>query len=363
MKRCNLKIGMMGGWNTDSGASFHTELVGRAWLEQGHKLEIFTFYDYAFHGTQITGKDEDYVTRCFTVENYNPPKFNPVPFLTEDYEVFVAQDLGMLPKDQLGKIFHWIKKRAITINVIHDGKLSDNPSFYQFDWDAIVCFDKRYRDFLVKAYPSDRVYTIPYPCYAMNKGDKKAARAKLGLPQDKKIIYTFGPASELVFELIEPIIELKKEYPILFLATTKKDNVIKEFKRVQESGRLDIELREEAPDVSRLYDYLHAVDVLIFNKPSAEHVVVSSTAFQCMGSGCPMVAKNSNYVGYYGNEIMKFSNFTEFKDRLRSVFNKDSAFKSVMDSVEKYVAENSASEVGKKFIGLFNSLLSKKAKA
>ena len=88
-----MKIGMMGGWNTDSGASFHAELVGRAWVEQGHDLKVFTFYDYAFHGTQITGKDEDYVTRCFTVSRSETQELDPVPFLTEKYDIFVAQDI------------------------------------------------------------------------------------------------------------------------------------------------------------------------------------------------------------------------------------------------------------------------------
>ena len=50
----------------------------------------------------------------------------------------------MLPKDLLGKIFHRIKKQAKTINVVHDGKLTDDSSFYQFDWDAIVSFDDRW---------------------------------------------------------------------------------------------------------------------------------------------------------------------------------------------------------------------------
>ena len=351
-----MKIGMMGGWNTDSGASFHTELVGRAWVEQGHKLKVFSFFDYAFHGTQITGKDENYVSRCFTVDGFKPAKFDPIPFLTADYEVFVAQDLGMLPKDLLGKIFHRIKKKSITINVIHDGKLSDNPSFYQFDWDAIVCFDNRYRDFLIKAYEPNRVHIIPYPCCPWQPGDKRAARSKLGLPQDKKIIYGFGPASEHIAELINPIAELSKEYPLMLLITAKKDSVVKKFKELQSVGMIDIELREESLPLSILYDYLHSVDVLVFNKPAAGHVVVSSTAFQCMGSGCPMVARASDYVEYYNKELMGYSNFAEFKSALRSIFNKDENFQSTIRAAEEYVNKNSAQEIGKRFIELFASL-------
>ncbi|MBI4723299.1 MAG: hypothetical protein HY769_09970 [Candidatus Stahlbacteria bacterium] len=351
-----MKIGMMGGWNTDSGASFHTELVGRAWVEQGHNLKVFSFFDYAFHGTQITGRDENYVSRCFTVDGFQPANFDPIPFLTTDYEVFVAQDLGMLPKDSLGKIFHRIKNKAITINVIHDGKLSQNPSFYQFDWDVIVCFDNRYRDFLIKAYEPSRVHIIPYPCCPWQPGNKQAARSKLGLPQDKKIIYGFGPASEYIAELIDPIIELSKEYPIMLLITAKKDNVVEKFKALQSEGIIDIELREESLPISTLYDYLYAADVLVFNKPAAGHVVVSSTAFQCMGSGCPIVARSSDYVEYYHNELIGYSNFDEFKSALRSIFNEDADFQSTIRAAEEYVNKNSAQEIGKKFIKLFEAI-------
>lgn len=354
-----MNIGMMGGWNTDSGAGFHTELIGRAWVKQGHKLTVFTFYDYAFHGTQITGEDEDYVRRCFTVEGYTPAKLDPIPFLTEEYEIFVAQDLGMLPKDLLGKIYHRIRKKAKTVNVIHDGELSKDPSFYQFEWDALVCFDERYREFLAKAYDPDRIHIIPYPCHPLLKGGKEAKRQKLGLPTDKKIIYCFGPAAKLAVELIEWIAELKGAYPILMLVTTKDKHAIQDFRNIQKSKILEIELREEAPDLKRLYDYLHASDSLIFNKYPADHVVVSSTVFQCMGSGCPIVARDSNYVEYHDREVMKYRTKEEFKNSLRSVFDRTEEYRVTTKAAEDYVKRNSSDVIGQKYIELFNSLLRK----
>jgi len=352
-----MKIGMMGGWNTDSGAGLHTELIGRAWVEQRHKLTVFTFYDYAFHGTRITGRDEDYVRRCFTVEGFTPPELDPIPFLTGEHEIFVVQDLGMLPKDPLGKIFHRIRKRAKTVNVIHDGKLSNNPSFYQFEWDAIVCFDERYREFLIEAYDENKVYIIPYPCHPMVKGDKKAKRERLRLPGDKRIIFSFGPAAKFAVDLVDWIAELKEDYPIFILITTSNKETIERFREFQKRKVLDIELREETPDIGQLYDYLHASDLLIFNKPSVSHVVVSSTGFQCMGSGCPIVARDSNYVEYYDKEIMKYKTKEEFKRCVCSVFEETEEFKGMMRAAENYVVRNSASAIGKKYVELFNSLL------
>jgi glycosyltransferase involved in cell wall biosynthesis len=352
----------MGGWNTDSGASLHAELVGRNWKKDGHKVRVFTFYDYAFHGTNITGKDEPWVDRCFTVSSYKPQKFDPLPFLTTDYEVFVVEDLGMLPKDLLGKFFWRIKKRAVTVNVIHDGDLSRDPSFYQFDWDAVVCFDERYRKFLVRLYDPEKLHIIPYPCYPLKPGDKKEKRQKLGLPLDKKIIYCFGPAANSVPELASEMEKLKKEYPLMLLCTTKNEEGLKKFTGLKNSGSIPVELRAEAPEIDRLYDYLIASDLLLFNKPSIypPRVVISSTVFQCMGSLCPIVAKESNYIDNLNNEVLKYSNLEELKERVVSVFEEDKQYRSTVEAARKYVENNSSEQVARKFVSLFETLIRKK---
>jgi glycosyltransferase involved in cell wall biosynthesis len=282
-----------------------------------------------------------------------------VPFLTADYDIFVVQDLGMLPKDLLGKIFHRIKKKAKTVNVIHDGKLAEDPAFYQFDWDAVVCFDERYKSFLVKAYASDKIDVIPYPCYPLAKGDKVEARKELGLPLDKKIVFGFGPAAKTTVEVVNSIAELSRDYPLLLLVVTRDTTGIQEFGKLQKQEIMEIDLREEVPDIKRLYDYLHASDALIFNKKSASHVVVSSTVLQCLGSGCPIVARDSNYVEYLDKEVMKYSSEEELKKKLCSIFDESNEYKITMKAAEKYVKMNSAQAIGKQYIELFNSLLSR----
>ena len=115
-----MKIAMMSAWNEDSGASTHAELIGREWEKIGHDLKVFSFFTHDFDGTPIVGKDEDYVIRCFTTSTYEYPYLDPRPILEADFDNFVAQDLGMLPKDCLGKIFHHIQKKSCTLTVIHD---------------------------------------------------------------------------------------------------------------------------------------------------------------------------------------------------------------------------------------------------
>ncbi|MFH1957324.1 MAG: hypothetical protein ABIJ15_02445 [bacterium] len=351
-----MKIAIMGGWNTDSGASYHSEMIGRAFVCQGHHLEVFTFLKESFHGTNIIGEDEPYVTRCITTSNAKSPQLDPVPFLISEYDYFIVEDLGMLPKDLLGKIFHRISKKAKTISVIHDGELAKDPSFYQFDWDAVIAFDERYRNFLKKTCDENKIHMIPYPAHDMQTGDKQAARKKLGLPKEKKIVLTFGPASYAASLLIPAIAPLKNDYPLYVLGVTNQGRALEMLKAFKQSGIVDMEIRVEAPDINKLYEYLQAVDVLVVNKPNVGRVVLSSTIFQCLGSGCPIVALASDFTVMFGDAIISFTNTEELVSGIKSVFDKDKRYEVINREREKFIKENSATAVAGKFIELFKEL-------
>ena len=351
-----MNICLMGGWNTDSGSSLHGELIGREWVKQGHKLTVLTYKEHAFHGTQITGEDEEFVNRCFTVRGYKPSEFDPLPFLTTDYEIFIVEDLGMLPKKPFKEIYHRIKKKASVVNIIHDGRLSQDPAFYQFEWDAIVCFDERYKDFLKEVYDADKIYTIRYPCHSLEKGNKEKARKLLNLPLDKKIIFGFGPASEKILDDIDALYDIAEEYPVMLLVINKKKEILKKFNGIVGTGKLEIKTREEAPEINRLYDYLHATDLLLFNKDALQWVVISSTVYQTLGSTCPIVARDAGFVSDLKKEVLKYTNQDELKDCIRSVFEEDQKYRETMKAVLSFVGKYSASKVAEQYIKLFQNL-------
>lgn len=353
-----MKIGLMGGWNTDSGASLHSELIGRSWVEDGHDLKVFTFYKDNFHGTQITGEDEDYVIRCFTTSGADPPRLDPIPFLTEDYDVFVVEDLGMLPKDLLARIYNRIHKKAIVVNIIHDGRLAGDPSFYQFDWDGIVCFDERYKGFLKQVYDEKKIHIIPYPCHGKMVLDKQNVRQQLSLPTDKKIAFTFGPASYYTLEVVD---DLFKHDDLILLAVTKHSDSLKGFNQLK--GRYPIIIREDAPDINVLYKYLNGSDLLVFNKPSAKWVVVSSTVFQCLGSGCPILAYASNFIETLSKEVFKYHNRDEFIKALREILDQGEEYRRRINAALAYVQENSGLNLSRRFVELFKTLIRRRADA
>jgi len=349
-----MKVALMGGWNSDSGASFHTEELGKGLKEIGIDIIVFTFYKYAFHGTHLFGKDEDYVHRCFTVSSATPNNLEPVPFLTNDFDIFIVEDLGMLPKDLLGKIYNRIHKKAKTINVIHDGRLSKDPAFYQFEWDAIVCFDKRYCKFLKTVYDVKKIHIIPYPAHPIKSYNKEKAREELSLPMDKKIIFSFGPAAKLTADLVPKIARLQDEFPILYLTVTSDKEAIKSYKGFMEKGEVPIELREEVLDIKRLYKYLSASDVLLINKKDADNIVVSSTVYQCMGSMCPVLARDSNYVEMFDKEIMKFKDEEDLLNKIRIIFYDE--VKGLESTVKDFLKKNSSIEIAKTYKKLFNEI-------
>jgi glycosyltransferase involved in cell wall biosynthesis len=350
-----MKIAMMSAWNEDSGVSIHAELIGREWVKMGHDLKVFSFFTHDFHGSAIVGKDEDYVVRCFTTSGSKAPYLDPRPILEADFDIFVTQDLGMLPKDSLGKIFHLIQRKASTLTVIHDNGPSPDPSFYQFDWDRIVCFDHRYEEFLKKYHPEDKICMIPFPCMPLRRGDKKAVREKLGLPQGKKIILIFGQRLKEHLPLWALIREVTSYFPCLLLIVSQKDiNLLKGL------GMVDMEIRQESPSIERLYDYLHASDVLIAHRSPCNGVVVSSMAYQCLGSGCPILASNTNFFKTMKEVVVRYSDFEEFKANLIDILTQGEKFRASQSALEAFLELNSSEAIASRYINLFESMLGEK---
>jgi len=341
-----MKIGMMSAWNQTSGSSIHAELVGREWVKTGNKLKVFSFLESDFHGYSLKGTDEDYVIRCFGTpkrSNY----LNPIPFLREDYDYFVVQDLGMLPRDKLGKIFNQIRKKTKTILVNHNNKLIDDPSFYQFDFEDVVCFDLRYKSFLKELYPEDIIHIIPFPCHPWAEGNKKKAREKLGLPLDKKIIFLFGQKWRSMLDMVPALLDINKEYPLLLLIFSAAQRVY----GFEKLGKL-VTIKKEVLENKKLYDYLHAADATIFGKHSAEGAVLSSTAHLMMGAGCPIIAKDSNFFEIMDKEVLKYKNLEDFKKCLVSVFEKDKRYEKCRKAAKEYVNKNSSEKIADKFLTL-----------
>lgn len=342
-----MKIAMMSAWNTDSGVAIHAEPVGRAWLEMGHELQVFTFLKDDFHGEEITAEDDPFVTRCFgtsTGTNFLDPR----PILMAAYELFVIQDLGMLPKDKLAQIFPVIKRKAKTVHVVHDNAPSADSGFYAFDWDAVVYFDPRQEGFLKRIY-GERAHYIPFPCFPRRRGDKIEARKRLDLPQDKKIVVSFCRRGYQPYlpQLPDPDLE-----GVLFIVLTNRD---------LQMDYPQVEVRREDFFPHSLFDeYLFAADALMLHKMSTapqEIGILSSTAYQCLGTGCPILAPSiSDYFWPFKREVLKYGDRMELKALLLDVFEGGERCRESQKAAEEFVEKHSPERVAAQFLRLFESL-------
>lgn len=362
-----VKIGMMTRWNSACGVSVHAELIGREWVSRGHELKIFAPIEYS-ETVNIELQDEDYVTRCYRLDGYyrkkkaymyraqEPPYFDPEPFLQDDYDVFVIQNLEIMPMKELLKIYPEIRKGTSTVFVVHEGRLPDDPLFYKFDFDAVVCFDERYKNFLKKIYPEEKIHIIPYPCYPPIEGDKAIAREKLKLPEDLAVIFNYGIGIFRHLHLLPSIKRVAKKYPLRFLVLTDHPDWYELFDTVKQKYDF-VDLRRGAPEIQELYEYLSASDALLFHKDHSPNVVVSSSAYLCMGSLCPIIAYDSNYFETLDKEVIKYRSLIELEEKLESIIKGDEIVEETKQAAKRYVELNSSEKIAEKFLQLFENLI------
>ena len=354
-----MKIAMMTRWDVPSGQAAHAELIGRAWLEMGHKLVVF-----APGGMDIPlryGVDEPFVQRCYMQDIWGERErsdyfFNPQPFLEEDYEIFLVEMAQIMPMPELLEIFPQIKRKAKTVLVVHETGLPQDPNWYKFDWDAIVCFDSRYKEFLVKAFPAEKIEIIPFPCHSPEYGEAKEARKSLELPLGKKIVLAYG-ADSLYFHVdLFPVFErLSRDYPVLFLLLSHHtQNVAREL----EVPSFFL-VREEMPPDDRLYVYLHASDAYIYyGRVSIDGVGVSSCITTCLGAGRPvLVPSYCNFFDLSGEELVKYSDFNDLEQKLRNIFNGAESIKRNLAAANEYASVNSGPRIAEHFINLFKKII------
>lgn len=353
-----MKIAMMTRWNVPSGQSAHAEPIGHAWQEMGHELKIFAPAGLDSH--LIYRQDEPFVHRCYMQDFWGQRDrsdyfFDPRPFLEEDYDIFLVEMLYLMPIPELLEIFPEIKRKARTVLVVSEVGLPQDPDWYRFEWDAIVCFDARYKEFMARAFPRTKISIVPFPCHPPLHGDTLQARKTLALPQDKKIAFTYGfDIARMSIDLFPTMERLAKDYLLSFLVVSHhgiKPDSTPDF----------LLLRDEMPATERLYTYLHASDTYIYYIREGDFkqngIGVSSSVATCLGAGRPiLVPGHCNFFNLCGNEVIKFWNMDDLESKLRDIFEGAKYVKETLTAAEQYATQNSGPRIAAQFVQLFDEL-------
>jgi glycosyltransferase involved in cell wall biosynthesis len=268
----------------------------------------------------------------------------------KDYDILMVEDIGMLPVEKLANIMPTIKKKAKVIHVVHENRMCDHSWFYKIEWDKVVYFDKR-QEFLKRIYP-DAVH-IDFPCYPSRRGDKKRARKKLKLPNNKKIILSFAHRGYHAYYRDLPP-KLKRDCILLHL-------VPPDYQMLEEltPAPWRIIKKENIITTQKFDDYLFASDAAIFHKfQSRFYAVVSTTVYQALGTGCPIfVPRQSDFFHSVKNEVAHYSDIAALNKRLPELLYNKKKCDQLINRAERFVEEYSPDNIAKQFIDLFEKML------
>jgi len=243
---------------------------------------------------------------------------------------------------------------------VQERKLPTNPLFYEFELDAIVCFDDRYKQQWLRRFDKNKLHVIPYPTGYLRKGDKQKARKGFDLPLNKKIVFSYGWAPEFhIFPILSVMERLNETFPFIYLILAEPKYIVVDIKRLRTYEF--IKLRRELPPLERIYTYLHASDIYLMHKQKDEirkgEAVISSSILMCLGALTPVVTSDTEFSSLFNREVMKYSNKDELYKLLITIFEQDEVIAETLTSAEKYVTEHSPKKIAGEFIRLFSQLL------
>ncbi|GAI48384.1 unnamed protein product, partial [marine sediment metagenome] len=173
--------------------------------------------------------------------------------------------------------------------------------------------------------------------------------------QAEKIVFSFGFRSKDVISVLPSLNDIAKGYPLRYVVIANPESDLSGLYEAKKKYNF-IDLRTRALPLDELYDYLYASDVLLIHRESSQKykAVVSSSVCQLLGSGCPILFHQSNYVELHGSEIIKYRDFEDMKTKLIELFQgKLFNLTRIKDFLKNYEAER----IAERFIKLFEKLM------
>lgn len=351
---------MMGSWNTDGGVCRHTTPVIEWLRSEGFEVSVLTHYKESPFGRPLEVEDEDFVTRCYATSGKQAPGRPALDAellrrTVEGFDVLVLEDLGMLPCRELAAVLPEIKKAGVDVFLLNHDNVP-KPEGHPF-WqclkhvDAVINFLPEQNRFMSKHFPPDRIHLTDFPCYPVQAVDKDKARVQLGLPRGRKIILTLGE-----YDFAAPFSALsaaRSEDPAIYLVA-----LVYEEKDKTASGY--DEIRVENGPWRRRAQYAGASDLIILDKGEScpgNGAVLSSTAYQLIGWGCPILARDNRYFSPLGDAVAKYTDDAGLKEQVRRLLNDAAARGDLNRRASAFASARSPERVAHQLLNVFRETL------
>ncbi len=172
-------------------------------------------------------------------------------------------------------------------------------------------------------------------------------RKEIGLPEDGKIIFTFGRFYGIE-EILHMLRSLKEGYPSLIYLCLVRN--VERFMLLKELRQMYpfIQVRLGRPSIEELYKYLGATDAILLNRGHPKHIAVSSTAHLCMGSLNPILCSDVGYFYTFDKEVIKYRNLVELEARIMDVF--EGRVSETLKRAEEFVKRHSADKIAEELL-------------
>ncbi len=368
-----LKIIIFGSWNTDGGVSRHTTPIAEWLMDHGYDIQVFTHYKECTLGYPLDVEDESFVHRSFTYSGKNIPHRTPfdsellLKAVEEDgYNIFLAEDLGILPMEDLLEVFPRIKAKAKTLLLNHDNRPKpDDSPFWKFDWDAIINFLPDQNGFIEEHYPAEKVHCIEFPTYERSQSNSIIRCRELDLPVKKHIMLTFGEYN--MIDSLPVICAMRKLDPSIYLLALVYDE-----ERKAELEERVAEKKKEYPDIGydeirvensswqKRRDYVQAAKIVLFDKGErvlGTGAILSSTTYQVIGWGTPILARDNLFFSPFDNgELIKYKDDNELRDAVHLLIYDDETRKRILRNADEFAIQHSPERISRQLIRLFNEL-------
>ncbi|MFQ6051265.1 MAG: glycosyltransferase family 1 protein [Candidatus Hydrothermarchaeota archaeon] len=343
-------IGIFTRWNATCGVSMHAEIIAKEFIEMGYDVKIFAPYVSSANKWwhhKIIRNDEDYIIRCY--QELDPETMigggiDEDKIISEDLDYLIVESYSSLPYSELEHLVKKIKEKTKVVAVIHEGKKEDIKYSNLRIFDAVVAFDHRYKNNMIK---NEQVRIIPYPCYPVSKGNRRFGEEKL-------VFFSFGR---------QPPNEYKDYIEVLKILNSKYDLV---YEVIRSNGPLPFDFpwlkqKQKKLENDEIYKYLHSSDIHLLPKGRTNCIVVSSTLSQCLGSLTPTVVPNTKHFELLPSingvrPVIPYQNVKDLRRKIEKLVDDENYRKKIADAAKKFVEENRSDKIAQKFIMLYEEL-------